>query len=275
MYQTAIRFDKMGFKKRKNARKGKQPTQRPDRRNEPYPELIRHNDAFNRYYKHANICTEAEFEDFLAVLRDPLPTTFRITGYKAEAQRLQDLIKNELFNTYATEEDAAVKKPFCLPWYPNEMGWQLELSRKDIRRSEKYYKLHNFLIAETDAGSISRQEAVSMIPPLVLDVQSHHKVLGECGIYSCIYPYCEITSNGRKINHECCKRIIVVSANISRYVRCTRLKNGAAHRSLARRRERDHSDGLRCGQRCGQHPLLYAGASGEALEFAQLRGDQP
>lgn len=180
VYQTVFAIEKMGFKKRKNARKGKQPTQRPDRRNEPYPELIRHNDAFNRYYKHANICTEPEFEDFLAVLRDPLPTTFRITGYKAEAQRLLDLIKNELFNTYATEDDAAVKKPFCLPWYPNEMGWQLELSRKDIRRSEKYYKLHNFLIAETDAGSISRQEAVSMIPPLVLDVQSHHKVLGEC-----------------------------------------------------------------------------------------------
>lgn len=181
----------MGFKKRKNARKNKQQTQRPDRRNDPYPELVKHNEAFNRYYKHANICTEPEFEEFIAALSEPLPTTFRITGYKAEAKRLQDLIKNELYNTYATasdeqanEEDATVKKPFCLPWYPNGMGWQLELSRKDIRRSEKYYKLHNFLIAETNVGSISRQEAVSMIPPLVLDVQSHHKVLGECKFVS-------------------------------------------------------------------------------------------
>lgn len=177
----------MGFKKRKHAKKGRQQQQRPDRRNEPYPELIRHNDAFLRYYKHANICTnDTEFEEFLQYLRDPLPTTFRITGYKAEAQRLLDLIKSEFYNTYVTTnegensaDDAALKEPFCLPWYPNEMGWQLELSRKDIRRSERYYKLHNFLIAETNAGSISRQEAVSMIPPLVLDVQSHHKVLGE------------------------------------------------------------------------------------------------
>ena len=30
------------------------------------------------------------------------------------------------------------------------------------------------------AGNISRQEAVSMIPPLVLDVQSHHRVLDMC-----------------------------------------------------------------------------------------------
>ena len=29
-------------------------------------------------------------------------------------------------------------------------------------------------------GNISRQETVSMIPPLVLDVQPHHKVLDMC-----------------------------------------------------------------------------------------------
>ena len=44
------------------------------------------------------------------------------------------------------------------------------------RKSEAYHKLHNFLISETESGNISRQETVSMIPPLVLDVQPHHKV---------------------------------------------------------------------------------------------------
>ena len=39
-----------------------------------------------------------------------------------------------------------------------------------------YHRLHNFLIAETEVGAISRQETVSMLPPLVLGVQSHHKV---------------------------------------------------------------------------------------------------
>lgn len=52
----------------------------------------------------------------------------------------------------------------------------MDISRKDIRRIESFYKLHNFLISETENGSISRQETVSMIPPLVLDVQPHHKV---------------------------------------------------------------------------------------------------
>lgn len=33
---------------------------------------------------------------------------------------------------------------------------------------------------ESFQGNISRQEAVSMIPPLLLDVKSHHKVLDAC-----------------------------------------------------------------------------------------------
>lgn len=159
---------------------------RPDRRSAGYIEIVKHNDAFIRYYKHSKICTDKEFdEEFLEALRQPLPTTFRITGFRSAAKRLLSLIQSEFYNTYVVkdenetgDEESLATKPFCLPWYPNEMGWQLELTRKDIRRSEKYYKLHNFLIAETNGGSISRQEAVSMIPPLVLDVKPHHKVLG-------------------------------------------------------------------------------------------------
>ncbi|CAG2068658.1 unnamed protein product, partial [Timema podura] len=64
--------------------------------------------------------------------------------------------------------------------YPDNLAWQLTLTRKDIRRSEAYFRLHNFLINETQCGSISRQEVVSMIPPILLDVKSHHKVLDMC-----------------------------------------------------------------------------------------------
>lgn len=78
------------------------------------------------------------------------------------------------------EEDEESLKPKSFSWYPGELAWQLELSRKDIRRSEKLFRLHNFLIAETKSGNISRQEAVSMIPPLVLNVKPNHKVLDMC-----------------------------------------------------------------------------------------------
>jgi hypothetical protein len=44
-----------------------------------------------------------------------------------------------------------VVKPEALPWYPDRMAYQLNLTRKDIRREELYFKLHNFLVAESGA----------------------------------------------------------------------------------------------------------------------------
>ena len=64
--------------------------------------------------------------------------------------------------------------------YPNELAWQFNLDRRTIRKNAALSKLHTFLIQEAESGSISRQESVSMIPPLVMDVQPHHKVLDMC-----------------------------------------------------------------------------------------------
>jgi 16S rRNA C967 or C1407 C5-methylase (RsmB/RsmF family) len=68
----------------------------------------------------------------------------------------------------------------CLKWYPNELAWQVNLTRQDVRKNEKFQKFKQFLIDQTESGNISRQEAVSMIPPLVLDVKPHHKILDMC-----------------------------------------------------------------------------------------------
>lgn len=149
-----------------------------------YREIVRENESFETYYKHQKICPEDEFKEFIETMKQNLPVTFRITSSRGESKRLLEIVKEKLFVDYLSgfEElaESDVGKPKSLNWYPNELAWQLELSRKDIRRSEKLFRLHNFLIAETKSGSISRQEAVSMIPPLCLDVQPHHKVLDMC-----------------------------------------------------------------------------------------------
>jgi hypothetical protein len=53
----------------------------------------------------------------------------------------------------ADGETRHVVRPTCLKWYPDSMAWQLNLTRKDIRRQEIYFKLHNFLISETESGN--------------------------------------------------------------------------------------------------------------------------
>jgi len=147
------------------------------------------------------------------VLKAELPATFRITGTRrfvspppppplfvpqhpspleailvlpfdtnSEAFELRDLLKKRFFSKLEGLEIDGVKVsvPTPLPWYPNELGWHFESSRSEIRKSAYFSDFHAFLVQETTLGNICRQEAVSMIPPILLDVQSHHRVLDMC-----------------------------------------------------------------------------------------------
>ena len=49
-----------------------------------------------------------------------------------------------------------------------------------MRRNDDLKPLREFIINETASGNISRQETVSMIPPIFLDVRPGHKVLDMC-----------------------------------------------------------------------------------------------
>ncbi|XP_023014531.2 tRNA (cytosine(34)-C(5))-methyltransferase Nsun2 [Leptinotarsa decemlineata] len=148
----------------------------------PYNDIIRENEKFVQYYKTLEVCKKEEFDEFITSLKTDLPATFRITGSKGVAKKMLEIVEDQLIKDCVDQVDENEKPPniFPLPWYPNKLAWQMELTRKDIRRCEAYYKLHNFLISETEHGTISRQETVSMIPPLVLDVESHHKILDMC-----------------------------------------------------------------------------------------------
>jgi tRNA (cytosine34-C5)-methyltransferase len=60
------------------------------------------------------------------------------------------------------------------------MAWQVELSRQDVRKNIHFNEFKQFLIQQTQNGNISRQEAVSMIPPLLLDIRPDNKILDMC-----------------------------------------------------------------------------------------------
>jgi multisite-specific tRNA:(cytosine-C5)-methyltransferase len=73
-----------------------------------------------------------------------------------------------------------VRPPVPLKWYPDSLAWQITVRKDVIRKDPSFRKFQNFLVCECEAGNISRQEAVSMIPPLLLDVHPHHKVIDLC-----------------------------------------------------------------------------------------------
>jgi 16S rRNA C967 or C1407 C5-methylase (RsmB/RsmF family) len=139
---------------------------------------------FAEYYKAQEICPPEEWEAFLAILRVPLPLTFRINGKGRFADALRSRLESDFFAEFAsgpiTIDGEVINPPSVLPWYPDKLGWQYEFSRSQLRKIPILKELHEFMKRETEIGAITRQEAVSMVPPLFLDAQPHHRILDMC-----------------------------------------------------------------------------------------------
>lgn len=210
-----------------------------DARDANAPKIPIGNEDFNAYYKAQGVVPEQEWEEFLAILVDPLPIAFRMNQFHsitpilvktlkerfpalfAEAQtELEQLLVEQKARVSAANSAAAagaeagegmvddgrvaqphttlkvlgpngelrqerqlpskISLPESLPWYPQEAGWHVSLARRDLRRVPQLKAFHEWLKLFTETGAISRQEVVSMIPPLLLGVQPHHMVLDMC-----------------------------------------------------------------------------------------------
>ncbi|BEJ02785.1 hypothetical protein CcaverHIS631_0705800 [Cutaneotrichosporon cavernicola] len=140
------------------------------------------NASFEEYYKTQGIVPEAEWDQFLTALKTELPTTFRVTGSRAHADTINNLIKDVYVPTmHEVELDGVTyDAPKPIVWYPEELAWEIAAPKRVVRKNEAFKKFQKFLVGETDVGNLSRQEAVSMIPPLLMDVEPHHCCLDMC-----------------------------------------------------------------------------------------------
>uniref|UniRef100_A0A1I8H1M5 tRNA (cytosine(34)-C(5))-methyltransferase n=1 Tax=Macrostomum lignano TaxID=282301 RepID=A0A1I8H1M5_9PLAT len=136
------------------------------------------NALFEKYYTAQAMLPEAEWPVFMTAMREGLPVTFRITGFRGHSQSLLKLLRTRYLEDLLSLTD--IRPPEPLPWYPSGMAYQLHTNRLAIRKINELQRLHSFLVTETETGHITRQEAVSMVPPLVLDVRSSHRVLDMC-----------------------------------------------------------------------------------------------
>ncbi|EHY53874.1 tRNA (cytosine-5-)-methyltransferase ncl1 [Exophiala dermatitidis] len=145
-------------------------------------EISRYNEKFEEYYNQLGIIPEEERSDFWEAMRRDLPNSFRFTGSKAHAlavqQRLRDYYIPEI--TSITYEGQYVEAPRPVEWYPDQLAWYMTTPKNVIRRFKPFANFQKFLVAETDVGNITRQEVVSMIPPLLMDLRPGMTVLDLC-----------------------------------------------------------------------------------------------
>jgi 16S rRNA C967 or C1407 C5-methylase (RsmB/RsmF family) len=122
---------------------------------------------------------EEDFAAFMKHLQTPLPACFRIWSDYAFADELRNQMLQFAGKTMAVD-GAEIRAAEQLHWYPGGYAYKLGTDRRSIRKLEELNDLHKWMMQHTDNGNITRQEAVSMVPPLALNVEPHHRCLDMC-----------------------------------------------------------------------------------------------
>ncbi|KAK8159834.1 cytosine-5--methyltransferase NCL1 [Phyllosticta citrichinensis] len=147
-----------------------------------WKDIEKKNELFEKYYNELNIVPEEEREAFWSALKKELPNSFRFTGSKGHALAVQKrLIEHYIPEiTDVTFEGKPVPPPTQIEWFPEKLAWQMTTPKNVIRKFPPFASFQKFLVSETTVGNISRQEIVSMIPPLVMDIKPWMTVLDLC-----------------------------------------------------------------------------------------------
>ena len=145
------------------------------------------NEKFEYYYKNQLaqfFPTQEKFEELLSKLREKLPTVFRISkahhfheGYKklllnntyikSLLGEQSDIIKIELKNLTSFKE-----------WL--NLVYNININRMELKKNDLLKNFHKFIQFGVDGGVISRQEAVSMIPPMLMQTSPTDKIFDMC-----------------------------------------------------------------------------------------------
>ncbi|KAI5149081.1 tRNA (cytosine34-C5)-methyltransferase [Enteropsectra breve] len=150
---------------------------------------------FKQYYKSCLNLSDEDFAKFTDCIETPLPSTFRITPTNDSAQ-IRDFIEQVPF----VDKIPALKDVYSFPLksklkslddtddapethaadHYNKAYFQRMAENKQKFTEEEYRAFIEFLVPQTDNGNIQRQEFVSMLPHLFLDVKSDSRILETC-----------------------------------------------------------------------------------------------
>ncbi|KAI1157846.1 NOL1/NOP2/sun family protein [Nemania serpens] len=148
-----------------------------------YPDILKNNERLEAFYNSLLPLDDAEKSEFWGALRRELPNSFRFCGSKGHAVAVKRLLEMR----YTPEIDKiqhfngdVVQAPQPVPWYPDQLAYSMTTPKQVVRKFPPFASFQKFLVSETSVGNISRQELVSMIPPLVMDLKPGMTVLDLC-----------------------------------------------------------------------------------------------
>lgn len=127
--------------------------------------------------------SDEEFALFLDKLREKLPSVFRINVsnpfWKEFRANLVDQVYQKKYINQEGLIDIKVKNLTGQPEFM-DLVFNMDVSRGELKRNEGMTKFHKFIQGNVDSGLISRQEAVSMIPPMIIQPKPNQFILDMC-----------------------------------------------------------------------------------------------
>ena len=142
-----------------------------------WKERVSENADWDVYYAAQKICESSEeLELMKQTFQLPLPVAIRLNSsapaFNSVSAQLGAL--SEL-------DDSRPNKCSKLTWAVDGNSWQWsDISRVHVRKDPALVQLKKWLVDHESIGTLTRQEAVSMIPPLVLDPKPGDIVLDMC-----------------------------------------------------------------------------------------------
>lgn len=106
--------------------------------------------------------------------------THSLTYVRVDDASIRERIANDFQFDGLVVDDEEVAPIATMPWYPDNKGFQWSVERRKVRKLPLLAEFQKWLVELTNSGATTRQEAVSMIPPLILNVEPHHRVLDMC-----------------------------------------------------------------------------------------------
>jgi multisite-specific tRNA:(cytosine-C5)-methyltransferase len=140
-------------------------------------ERVTTNADWEIFYKKQRICdSDEEFalmkETFLA----PLPVGIKVNTSSSAHGSVEKIL-----DTLSQLDDSRFEKCRRLTWSLDGNCWQWsDISRVHVRKDPSLIQLKKWLVDHEQIGTLTRQEAVSMIPPIALSVQPGDLVLDMC-----------------------------------------------------------------------------------------------
>ncbi|KEY74202.1 hypothetical protein S7711_00359 [Stachybotrys chartarum IBT 7711] len=147
-----------------------------------YAPIQKENERLQRFYDTLLQLPDEEKEQYWTALRRELPNSFRFCGSKGHAIAVKKLLQERYIPEIVKieHEDRPVEAPKPVPWYPDDLAWWMTTPKNVVRKFPPFAAFQKFLVSETCVGNISRQEVVSMIPPLLMDLRPGMTVLDMC-----------------------------------------------------------------------------------------------